>query len=551
MHSSSLPGPPAATISPSISPSPAAPSSPSRAAGPAGAGSPYVSRWTYSWSAAALRTLGNRWPSSSMTARSNSVRRLPRACSSSSTCIVSEAMMAAISLVDGDTAERIAWCSRPTNGAEAAPLRTSPGGGVRSGSSTRASRSCSVMRSSGSDRRASVRCSSRRLSRSSPTSWSSRTPACARCLLSAARAPRRVDSVMPPAETLSPRSAGLRYAGKESSRTVMGKHADGTRKSAASAGARQPGSAEWTNRRCSDPWDCTRGRGSRSTSARVVAANSQRAHHALAQAGQRGAQFDPVGRRVLGRRERAGRRGVPRWRQRQAQQWQHGGHGRLAHPAANVPPVVHLVVIEGREDGPDHAQVQADGQAIAAGLGCVSAQTECAAHLDERAHCVAARLRVAELGNRLRSGRGHERLNRQFKRRPQLRRGQRAYGESHSFSAFAPGDCSGRLGAGATRGAKVGAGDGPQRCDGGEGDVLGGVLERLVDRGEVAYGRLGTARHAYQRADLEQAADGAAHHLPAAPTVEPRLLDGGGNGADDLAQLGRQCGATAAVAGVA
>mmetsp|Transcript_13876 Transcript_13876/g.45383 ORF Transcript_13876/g.45383 Transcript_13876/m.45383 type:complete len:378 (-) Transcript_13876:599-1732(-) len=275
MHSSSLPGPPAATISPSISPSPAAPSSPSRAAGPAGAGSPYVSRWTYSWSAAALRTLGNRWPSSSMTARSNSVRRLPRACSSSSTCIVSEAMMAAISLVDGDTAERIAWCSRPTNGAEAAPLRTSPGGGVRSGSSTRASRSCSVMRSSGSDRRASVRCSSRRLSRSSPTSWSSRTPACARCLLSAARAPRRVDSVMPPAETLSPRSAGLRYAGKESSRTVMGKHADGTRKSAASAGARQPGSAEWTNRRCSDPWDCTRGRGSRSTSARVVAANSR------------------------------------------------------------------------------------------------------------------------------------------------------------------------------------------------------------------------------------------------------------------------------------
>mmetsp|Transcript_13876 Transcript_13876/g.45386 ORF Transcript_13876/g.45386 Transcript_13876/m.45386 type:complete len:203 (-) Transcript_13876:324-932(-) len=157
---------------------------------------------------------------------------------------------------------------------------------------------------------------------------------------------------------------------------------------------------------------------------------AERAHHALAQAGQRGAQFDPVGRRVLGRRERAGRRGVPRWRQRQAQQWQHGGHGRLAHPAANVPPVVHLVVIEGREDGPDHAQVQADGQAIAAGLGCVSAQTECAAHLDERAHCVAARLRVAELGNRLRSGRGHERLNRQFKRRPQLRRGQRAYGES-------------------------------------------------------------------------------------------------------------------------
>mmetsp|Transcript_22083 Transcript_22083/g.61581 ORF Transcript_22083/g.61581 Transcript_22083/m.61581 type:complete len:262 (+) Transcript_22083:844-1629(+) len=182
-----------------------------------------------------------------------------------------------MSLADEGTAVRIASCSRCAKGAEQ-PLAESTCSRVyrcSKVSRTRASSSCSVMRRRGRASRASLLCSRIRLIRSSPTSSISRREAWARCWLSAPRAPRNVDSVMPPAETDRPRSATLRYAGRLSRCTVIGKHAEGTRKSAASAGATQPGQSEGTKRLRSSVCAWTCGRGSRRSAARVIAASSR------------------------------------------------------------------------------------------------------------------------------------------------------------------------------------------------------------------------------------------------------------------------------------
>mmetsp|Transcript_37568 Transcript_37568/g.123984 ORF Transcript_37568/g.123984 Transcript_37568/m.123984 type:complete len:315 (+) Transcript_37568:717-1661(+) len=274
-------------------------------------------------------------------------------------------------------------------------------------------------------------------------------------------------------------------------------------------------------------------------------------------------------------------------------------HRRLAHPTADVPSVVRLVVPKGVQTSLEDLEEERRGQPA---LGAGRDEPRRLRELDQSRDRVAARLGVAQLRHRLRPRRLDEGLDGGREGGAQLGGGQGAKGKrmpapqprvrvlaqrdgvprhqvqrrlprlpaasSASAAGVLPAAASAlpaasRPAAAARAAARaaaaraaaalreVGAGELPQRRHRGERDLLRRVLDAVVEGGEAAERRLRTARHPHRRAHLEHAAHSAAHRLAAPAAVQTRFLDGGHHARDRLAQLGRQRGAAARVASAA
>eukprot|EP00967_Tisochrysis_lutea_P053754 scaffold67005_cov28-Tisochrysis_lutea.AAC.6 len=119
---------------------------------------------------------------------------------------------------------------------------------------------------------------------------------------------------------------------------------------------------------------------------------AQLARHALAKAGQRRTELEPLIRCMQGRRK--GRRCgcVASGREREAQQRHCSRHRRLAHPAADIAAVIHLVIGKGGQHSFNEAHVEARREAAHRALHCVRPEAERLRHLDHGPDCVASRL---------------------------------------------------------------------------------------------------------------------------------------------------------------